>query len=248
MNSQGDATAASDITVLGGGLAGLCLAIALPAVCCRTRGSGSWRKTPTRVPEAAFKVGESTVEVGANYFAKVLGLEQHIREQQLPKLGLRFFFPGGDNTAIERRLELGGTRFRARAELSAGSRSLRELPGPAVALRGDIEFVDGARVREINLQRGSAPHQVRYERDGREQLIKTRWVVDASGRAGLLKRQLGLDIPAGHQANATWFRVKARIKIDDWSRRSALAGGLRRNHGSLVQHKPLDGSPATGSG
>ncbi len=49
------------------------------------------------VPEAAFKVGESTVEVAAHYFGDVLGLKQHILDDQLPKLGLRFFFPAGDN-------------------------------------------------------------------------------------------------------------------------------------------------------
>ena len=56
------------------------------------------------VPEAAFKVGESTVEVAAYYFTKVLGLEEHILNEQLPKLGLRFFFGRGDNSAIDTRL------------------------------------------------------------------------------------------------------------------------------------------------
>ena len=63
------------------------------------------------VPEAAFKVGESTVEVATHYFTRVLGLEEHMKEDQLPKLGLRFFFPAGDNSAIQRRLELGGHDF-----------------------------------------------------------------------------------------------------------------------------------------
>ena len=34
-----------------------------------------------------------------------------------------------------------------------------------------------------------------------------RWLVDASGRAGLLRRQLGLARPVAHPANACWFRV-----------------------------------------
>ena len=47
--------------------------------------------------------------------------------------------------------------------------------------------------------------------------ITARWVVDASGRAGLLKRQLGLARPSTHGANAAWFRVSSRVKVDDWS-------------------------------
>jgi hypothetical protein len=47
--------------------------------------------------------------------------------------------------------------------------------------------------------------------------VSATWVVDASGRAGLLKRQLGLARPSTHGANASWFRVKGRLKVDDWS-------------------------------
>ena len=37
---------------------------------------------------------------------------------------------------------------------------------------------------------------------------RARWVVDASGRASLLKRQLGLVRPSTHGANAAWWRVQ----------------------------------------
>ena len=61
--------------------------------------------------------------------------------------------------------------------------------------------------------------------------ISARWVVDASGRAGLLKRQLGLVRPSTHGANASWWRVQARVKIDDWSSdpawRARVPSGLR---------------------
>jgi hypothetical protein len=42
-------------------------------------------------------------------------------------------------------------------------------------------------------------------------------VVDASGRAGLLKRKLALGKKCGHQANAVWWRYDRHIKIDQWS-------------------------------
>ena len=100
----------SDVTILGGGLAGLSLALQL-----RQRLPNAsitvLEKRQHPVPEAAHKVGESTVEVGAHYFGQMLGLRDHIADRQLPKLGLRFFFPAGDNSRIEERLELGGKRY-----------------------------------------------------------------------------------------------------------------------------------------
>ena len=208
-------TARSEVVILGGGLAGLSLALHCRQKCEKARIT-VLEKNSHPVPEAAFKVGESTVEVGSHYFAQVLGLEEHIREHQLPKLGLRFFFGAEGNKAVERRLELGGKRF-APAPSYQLDRGRFENFLAERCLSQDIALIDEATVKEIQLGRGSrAPHRVQYERNGKSQAIESRWVADASGRAGLLKRKLGLEKPATHFANATWFRVQARIKVDDW--------------------------------
>ena len=47
--------------------------------------------------------------------------------------------------------------------------------------------------------------------------MDARWVVDASGRAGVLKRKLGLAEANAHDANAVWWRVEGLLDPNDWS-------------------------------
>src|SRR5690606_19810102 len=91
--------------ILGGGLAGLCLAIQLKQRDASLRVTVLERNAhPVR--EAAFKVGESTVEIGAHYFSQVLGLRAHLDEQQIRKFGFRFFFSEG-RQQVDQCTELG---------------------------------------------------------------------------------------------------------------------------------------------
>ena len=99
-----------DVLIAGGGLAGLCLARQLTRETPNLRVFLAERRAHP-VPEAAFKVGESSVEIGAHYFQHILGLEPHLREQQLEKFGLRYFFPADGNRRIETRFELGPSGF-----------------------------------------------------------------------------------------------------------------------------------------
>src|SRR5947209_8077485 len=93
-----------DVAILGGGLAGLSLAIQLK----RQRPETSVLVTDKRAepaPDAAFKVGESSVEIGAHYYREIVGMRDHLEQQQMRKLGLRFFLPAGDNSDITKRVE-----------------------------------------------------------------------------------------------------------------------------------------------
>lgn len=204
----------NDLTILGGGLAGLTLALQVRHASPQARIT-VLEKREHPAPEAAHKVGESTVEVGAHYFGRVLGLHEHIVDRQLPKLGLRFFFPSGDNSRIEQRLELGGKRYAPcpSYQLDRG-RFENYLADRCLSL--GIRFLDRANIQSIDLEkRGS--HRVIFKRDRNTHSVQTRWVVDASGRRAFLKRKLNLAKPSPHHANAAWFRFRKHIKIDDWS-------------------------------
>jgi flavin-dependent dehydrogenase len=203
-----------DVAILGGGLAGLTLALQL-----RRRQPGlsvavlERRAHPVR--EAAHKVGESTVEIGAHYLADVLGLREHLDAEQIRKFGFRFFFSEGSER-VDRCTELGVSRILPTPSWQIDRGRFENFLGTRVRAEG-VSFQDGAVVRGIELDDGEGDHRVAYEHAGASRELACRWLVDASGRAGLLKRKLDLARPNDHDANAAWWRVDGIVDPNDWS-------------------------------
>ena len=205
-----------DVIILGGGLAGLSLALQL-----RQRFAGIdvlvIERRPHPVPEAAHKVGESTVEIGAHYFDSVLGLKAHLRERQLKKFGFRFFFSEGRRD-IDEVTEVGASRFLGTPAYQLDRGIFENFLGEE-CLRQGVRFHSDAVVREVTLSADGGLHQVQWQHADSLHQASAPWVVDASGRAGLLKRKLDLAESNPHNVNAVWFRIKDRIVLDDWSQR-----------------------------
>lgn len=207
----------TDILIVGGGVSGLTLALELirkqPEVQITIVERSTWP-----APEMTHKVGESTVEIAAHYLRDVLGLGDHLRADQLPKYGLRVFYSDGENHDITQRPELGhsfeppegvGTFQIDRGRLENTLRRRLEVGA-------NVTILDRTRVASIDLGEDEQPHTaiITGQHAG---TIAARWVVDATGRAGLLKRKLDLAKPTGHNANAAWFRVAGLVDVDDWS-------------------------------
>ena len=77
----------------------------------RPRRPGARAAHATRCRDAAHKVGESSVEIGAHYFSQVLGLKAApARARSCKKFGFRFFFSEGRRD-IDAVTEIGASRF-----------------------------------------------------------------------------------------------------------------------------------------
>lgn len=229
MEDNGKHDGIIDVIICGGGIAGLCLARQLTlngddlSVAVLER-----MKRP--LPEAAFKVGESTIESGAFYYASTLGLEEYLITEQLEKLGLRYFYRSR-NGDFASRPEYGVARFLPaksfqldRGKLENHLRGLVEEAG--VSLR------EGVSVRDIHISEGTEPHEVVYEDGGRMITLKARWVVDAMGRRRLLQRKFNLMKESPGMFNSAWWRVRGRLNINDFVPKENAAW-----HGRVVEDR-----------
>ena len=208
------APAAPDVLIMGGGLAGMTLALQL-----RLRLPGIevlvLERRAHPVPLACHKVGESSVEIGAHYFEHTLGLREHLQNQQLRKFGFRFFFSEGRRD-LHRVTELGASRPLPVPSYQIDRGLFENFLGQECQRRG-IRFIDESLIRRVDLSEDGSPHTVHWQREGGPlQQTPARWVVDACGRAGLIKRKLGLARENAHAAHAVWFRISEHIHLDAW--------------------------------
>jgi flavin-dependent dehydrogenase len=234
-HSMPSMTTDTDVLIMGGGLSGMTLALQLRKRMPTLRVMVLERNAHP-VPVAAHKVGESTVEIGAHYLADTLGLREHLDKHHLRKFGFRFFFSDG-RSDIDQTTELGASRYLSAPTYQIDRGMLENHLGQTVQAQG-MAFHDNAVVQTVAMSEDkNRPHAVTWQ-DRRDNpkaneasdgaalpappvhTTTARWVIDASGRAGLLKRKFQLAEGNDHGAHAIWFRMNHRINVDAWSQDS----------------------------
>ena len=202
-----------DLIVCGGGLAGLALA---RQVGLSGADTSILILDPLKrpLPDAAFKVGESTIETGAYYYFDRLQLRDYLEAEQLEKLGLRYFY-GGGHMDFARRPEYGVARFLPaksyqldRGKLENHLRDLVEAAG--------FDLREGVRVKDIDLNPAGL-HEVSFVQDGELRRARARWVVDAMGRRRYLQHKLKLDRGGWRgPCSSAWWRIRGRVSVNDF--------------------------------
>ncbi len=208
-----------DIIICGGGLAGLTLARQISreiphASLLLVEGLGD------KLTTKAIQVGESTIELSANYLAQTLGLQDYLDKVHFCKWGLRFFFGSGD-TPFQDRPEV-GTSFASPIKSYQLDRALLETDLKRLNKRLGIQMLKDSKVEDINLSDGDEAHEVVVfdKAEGRRRCIKSHWVIDAMGRRRFLQKKMGIAKPQNPHYSASWFRLKGRIDVCDLVPRS----------------------------
>ncbi|MEM9457273.1 MAG: tryptophan 7-halogenase [Myxococcota bacterium] len=167
-------------------------------------------------------VGESTIEITAQFLENKLGLGSYLREHHYPKYALTYYFKLNPEDPADRRysvhcnerepddfprLEGGWEGPMARPPSWQLNREVFDRDMCERVDRTDgIERIYG-KVRHVELGRDRS-HTLTIERtDGQEHEVSGDWVIDASGRRSVLGRQLGLKVRSEIQRDAFWFRV-----------------------------------------
>lgn len=202
-----------DVVVLGGGLAGLTLAIQLKQENSKLK-ILVLEKRIDSAPLAIHKVGESSSELGSFYLRDVLNLKNYLNEKQLPKFGFRFFLSEQHSDDIAKRVEV-GSRILSPYPTHQIDRGILENDLSDMLLQIGVDFLLGTKVVDVKIEKEN--HWVTYENIALNEEVECRWVVDTTGRSSFLKKKLKLGKELAHNINSSWFRLACEIDPDDWS-------------------------------
>ena len=196
-----------DVTIIGGAFSGAATGLML-----KRKHLAARVLIIEKTAEFDRKVGESTTEISSCYMTRILGLSNYLAHQHLQKQGLRLWFSKTPDQRFDDCVEI-GTRYQSRLQTFQVDRSTLDSHLLGLAVKAGCELWRPSKVTKCELDGANGP-TINAIANGEERTLRTRWVVDASGRATMLARKLGhFRQNTEHPINSVWARF-ARVK--DW--------------------------------
>lgn len=201
-----------DVVVTGGALAGASTALLL----LRERPELSVLVVE-KSPAFDSRVGEATTEMAGMFLTRRLALWEHLEREHLPKEGLRYWFSNDEVRDHAGATETGGF-VRSLVPSFQLRRDVLDEHVLGLAVEAGAELARPARVTGFEL--AGDGRRVTLDLDGERREVACRWIVDASGRATLVGRHLGLiEKNDRHPTAAMWCRWSGVAHLDDLAAR-----------------------------
>jgi len=222
-----------DVAVIGGAFSGASTALLL-----KRRMPQARVVIIEKAAEFDRKVGESTTEVSSCFLTRVLGLSTYLGHHQLPKQGLRMWFARDAQTPFDQCVEM-GARYNSRLPGFQVDRATLDEHVLAEAVAAGCELWRPAKVGKLELG-GVGANLVEVRIGDEVRRVRAKWVIDASGRAAVVARQLGLLRPTTeHPVNSLWARFRGvqdfdghelRRRFPQWAEATRTSRAWATNH------------------
>ncbi|WP_437300179.1 NAD(P)/FAD-dependent oxidoreductase [Sorangium sp. So ce426] len=222
MNLEPSDVADTDVVVAGAGIVGLITALQLVK-----RGLKVTIIDDIGTRKQTFKVGESTL-VFTNGFIRTIGeLDAYCTSTCQPKIGVAFIEGMEGTTSMkdknqwallhtipQRWIDAFENPLFYRSQLKDVQlvrHEVEALMADTARKHPSITFMDTARVREVDIHEDGTPHVIQWQASGSDGsgVVRTRWVVDCTGRARKLAKLRGhasehREMNDGFQTTAIW--------------------------------------------
>lgn len=224
-----------DVIITGAGLAGLSLARQLLMYTSKTVLLVDRQENP---PGKAQKVGESLVQLAGYYFSKTLDLEEYLLRNHYLKYNLRFHWKtsSGKHDYWD---DVSSAAIRSLSNLATFQLDRNLLEAHMMEqnkLDPRFTFVGGAKNVKADLTSDGTDHTVHFDLSAGHQEVTGRWVVDASGRPGILKRSLSLAKKNSIRHGSTWAWVDGLVnpeKLTGYTHQQTLVHRKRMKVGNF---------------
>ncbi len=199
----------ADVIITGAGLAGLTLARQLLLETDKTVLLLDKQENP---PGKSMKVGESLVQLAGYYLYRTLDLEEHLLTSHFLKYNLRFHWKttSGRHDYWE---DVSSSAIRTLSNIATFQLDRNLLEEHLMKVNKEnprFTFIGGARNIKIDLATDGTDHKVTWATGA----AAGPWVVDASGRPGILKRSLALEKKNQIQHGSTWAWVDGIVNYE----------------------------------